>query len=75
MRMIAGAVLILAASVCAAGYYVATAANRMASAGSPLPFLAWVLAIGGLAIMVRAWMEELRSRAAEGDKPAGDKKK
>ncbi|HUG90836.1 MAG TPA: hypothetical protein VML55_08390 [Planctomycetaceae bacterium] len=73
MRMIAGAVLILAASVCAAGYQVAQAFNRFA--GGPLPFLAWALAIGGVAIMLRAWMEELPARPAEAEKSPADKKK
>lgn len=77
MRMIAGAVLILAASVCAAGYQVAQAVNKFF--GGPLLFLSWVLAVAGVAVMVRAWMEELPSRAdagpAEGGKPQPERKK
>jgi hypothetical protein len=75
MRMIAGAVLILAASVCAAGYQVARAFN--AFSGGPLPFLSWALGIVGLATLVGAWMEELKSRAenspADGEKPPAER--
>ena len=76
MRMIAGAVLILAASVCAAGYQVAQAHNQFA--GGPLPFLSWVLAIAGVAVMARAWMEELQARGGTGagsEKPPVERKK
>jgi uncharacterized membrane protein len=73
MRMIAGAVLILAGSVCAAGYQVAQAHNQFA--GGPLLFLSWVLAIAGVAVMVRAWMEELQARGGGSEKPPAERKK
>jgi hypothetical protein len=75
MRLIAGAVLILAASVCAAGYHVAQAMNQFS--GGPLLFLSWVLAVAGVAVMAGAWMDELKSRAgaAAGEKPTAERKK
>ena len=73
MRMIAGSVLILAGAVCAAGYQVAQAFNKFS--GGPLPFLSWVLVIGGATMMARAWMAELPVKAAEGEKAAPERKK
>ena len=58
MRMISGAILVLASAVSAAGYEIAHAVN--VNQGGPLSFLAWVLGLAGIALMAMGWHDEFR---------------
>ena len=72
MRMIVGAVLILAAAVCLSGYQIANAVNQFS--GGPLPFLGWVFGLGGIAVLAQGWMESVRE-ASTGEKASVERKK
>ena len=71
MRMMSGAILVLASAVSAAGYEIAHAVN--VNQGGPLSFLAWVLGVAGLALMAMGWYEQDHMHDQNEDKP--EKKK
>ena len=71
MRMISGAILVLASAVSAAGYEIAHAVN--AFGGGPLSFLAWVLGLAGIGLMAMDWYDEQHRKDQKQDKP--EKKK
>ncbi len=56
MRMISGAILVLASAVFAAGYEIAHAENVFR--GGPLSFLAWVLGLAGIVLMGMGWYDD-----------------
>lgn len=71
MRMISGAILVLASAVSAAGYEIARAENVFR--GRPLSFLAWVLGLSGIALIAMGWYEQDHTNDQKKDKP--EKKK
>ncbi len=71
MRMISGAILVLASAVSAAGYEIASAVNVFR--GGPLSFLAWVLGLSGIAMIAMGWYEQDHVNDQKKDKP--EKKK
>lgn len=58
MRMVTGALLVVASAICAAGYAVAQAISEFT--GGALLFLAWALGLIGVAMIAHAWFEETR---------------
>ncbi|MBW3542387.1 MAG: hypothetical protein KY476_19140 [Planctomycetes bacterium] len=60
MRMIAGAVILVASAVCVAGNEIAQAHNQFE--GGPLPFLGWACGLGGAALLFYGLMDDARSR-------------
>ena len=58
MRILTGAVLLVACAIFASGYEIATAVNKFV--GRPLLFLAWAAGLAGAGLIIYGWLEENR---------------